>query len=735
MQRILGILMMGLLAGQVLALPALEWRFPSFPLRTVFRVPDAAHTNVMLRVDRVGNMPVTPDGFLACDPYGVPFPVSVVHAEGREVVLLLEAHRSGAGSFAVYYGGKRPDRDLAPVQDAVVDQTPLAVGFSPLKGRAIPNSWERLRHMLKASPGQVKTPYQVSGFDDITSAMNQEDSDWESRTKGETRRRGTTKSAMRVVTLRSYLLCHSGGTYHFAVDCRDAGFVVVDGELVAAWPGEHEPGSWQLGAPVPLTAGVHRVEVFNAFQGGQPKLRVGWSTPGRQEITALSKTDLIASCEAMDTRAERMNRTLQPGFVATLLQSYAFRGHPAVFQAVRFDNITENWITPRMESHWRFGDGTQSEERNPVHIYRSDDIFKASLEVRDELGFVAGCSKTVDCRQVRTEEYAVSFEMTGLPAVCFGRDKVAPSLRMEGVGPTNVTLDVNWEFRRRSGVQEQGTRQLAPGGQPQWIHLPSVAAGELESLNWTVRHRQTALGGERIRFVHPPFTAIPARIVGDRIFDAKGTRLVLVPDEGLVATRNETPVLSGRPRRLVCVDDSLAIPGLKAAGCESFDRILARLLTGRVGDVRYAELPGWDQFPESYGPLRKLVDVPAALNRERADIAILSIGLPDILAAKDVDIFECQAAALTDVVASSTKRRTVWVTPPPYPSAPVRSRAFAAAIRRVAKSRGIPVADLYTAFLCVTDSRHVFFQENPLVLSEAGHRLAGQQIVRALMGE
>jgi hypothetical protein len=133
--------------------------------------------------------------------------------------------------------------------------------------------------------------------------------------------------------------------------------------------------------------------------------------------------------------------------------------------------------------------------------------------------------------------------------------------------------------------------------------------------------------------------------------------------------------------------------------------------------------------------LRKQVDVPAALRRERADVAILSIGVLDMLALENIDAFERQVAALSDVVTLAMNIPVVWVTPPPYSSDPERSRAFAAVIRRIAKTRGIPVADLFTTFRCAADGRHVFFERNPLVLSEQGHRLAGQQIVRALVGE
>ena len=734
LQKFLIILISVLLAGSGEAIPTVAWRFSAYPFRTVFRVPDAARTNIMLKVNRVGNMPVTRNGFLACSPDGTPLPLRVLHMEGDEVVLALEAPRSGAPNYAVYYGAS-PANELVVPLEAAVDPEPLAFGFMSLPGKGIPSSWERLRHMLKSPPGQIRTPYRMSGFDGIGKEMDRIESEKaEKETKG--KKEGSRfKSGMKLALIRSFLLCHREGTYQFAVNCKDAGFVVVDGELAATWPGEHLPGTWQLGAPVALKAGVHRLEVFNAFDGAQPNLRVGWLPPGRKEFVPLAVPDLIASCEAMEARAERMDRTLQPGFLATLVQAYSFRGDADVFVTVKFNNTTENWITPEMVSRWQFGDGAQSDEQNPSHIYKTADVFKASLEVRDALGFVASCSESVDCRQIQPEEYAVSFDMVGLPALCFGRDQVAPSLRIQGVVPNDVVLDVSWEYHLRSGASQQNHQEITPKSQAQFIQLAPVAASEVESLNWSISHRKSRLGGELIKFVRPPFDTLPSRLEGDRLYAAGGTRLVLVPGSGVSELRRTVPVPGKSFGRLVCVDDSLAVIGLIKPGYEPFDRILARLLAGRVDEVRYASLPEWTQFSESYGSLRKFVDVPAALERERADVAILTIGLKDILEVKDVDEFERQVAALSDMVATLLNIKLVWVTPPPYPSAPERSRVFAAAIRRVADARGIPVADLFTAFSCVSDSRHVFFQENSLMLSEQGHRLAGQQIARALVGE
>jgi hypothetical protein len=723
--------MAGLLVGSVQAAPAVQWRFPEYPRRAIFQVPVAAGTGLVLRVDREGGMPVSREGFLACGPDGSVLPLGVIHAEADEVILAMEAPRSKGFQGEVYYGASPTNGPVtSPETDAEAD--PLAVGIMRLGGRAIPNSWERLRYLIKVPLGQIKTPFLAAGFEGIAEAMDQGAAPAGTPGKPERKR---DKGGVQLATVRSFLLCPRGGTYRFAVDCRDAGFVLVDGDLVATWPGEHASGAWQVGGPVSLKPGVHRVEVFNAYDGGDPYLRVGWVQSGGQEIVSLAAPDLVAPFEAMEVREERLGRTIQPGFVATPVRAYTFRGNPADFVEVSFRNITQDWVGSKVTARWKFGDGTRSEEKEPVHVFAAADLFKVSLEVRDELGFVAACSDSVDCRQVPPEEYAVSCDMTGIPAVCFERDTMAPFLRVQGAGPAGSVFEVSWEVRFRSGVAEKGQRTVTQQGLTQLIPLAPVAVRDLESLNWQVSHHQVRLGGERIRFMRPPFATLPDRIEGDRLYDAGGTRLVLIPEEGRATFRQAAPTSVRRFGKLVCVDDSLAVAGLVEAGGDAFDRILARLLKGRMEAVRYAALPGWDQFPGAFGPVRKLIDVPAALRLERADVAILSIGLQDMLVTKDVDHFERMAAALSDVVAASMKIRTVWVTPPPYPSDPDRSRVFAAVIRRIAEARGIPVADLYTAFRCASDRRHVFFSANPLVLSEQGQRLAGQEIVRVLMEE
>ena len=66
-------------------------------------------------------------------------------------------------------------------------------------------------------------------------------------------------------------------------------------------------------------------------------------------------------------------------------------------------------------------------------------------------------------------------------------------------------------------------------------------------------------------------------------------------------------------------------------------------------------------------------------------------------------------------------------------SATVPLPAFAAAVRRVADARKIPVADLYTTFSGMKDLIHPYARGRDLVLSKEGQNVAAEIMARALV--
>ena len=168
---------------------------------------------------------------------------------------------------------------------------------------------------------------------------------------------------------------------------------------------------------------------------------------------------------------------------------------------------------------------------------------------------------------------------------------------------------------------------------------------------------------------------------------------------------------------------------------EAFGRRLSGIVDAEEKPVIKFVVPRpWETSPEAYGPLLKLVDVPALVGRD-AGVVILSLGLRDLAGVKEPALFERYVAALSDIVAVSLEQPVIWVTPPPYPGQADPARAFAAAIRRVADARRIPVADLYTTFCGMRAEMSPFAGGRDVALSEAGQAMAAQVIARVLLQE
>jgi lysophospholipase L1-like esterase len=118
----------------------------------------------------------------------------------------------------------------------------------------------------------------------------------------------------------------------------------------------------------------------------------------------------------------------------------------------------------------------------------------------------------------------------------------------------------------------------------------------------------------------------------------------------------------------------------------------------------------------------------------KPDVVIVSLGHEDLARATTAAEYERHLAALADLIAGSWRTPLVLVTPPPYPDHTEAAKAYAAALRRTAAARSLPVADLFTAFIGLSEpGTHEFFQPDRMSLSQAGHNLAAQLIARTLM--
>jgi len=652
----------------------------------------------------------------AFDQEGRPAPFRILHVDAQRASVLVHAGREPGRRVAVYYGGTAGTA-AGDAEGPAPDPLPVAVDVHLSAGRSVPTSWAKMSYLYHHS-GPPRRSFRLPRVE--PAALFPEDPPAEQRW---------------VVRMQTVLLCGEEGVYRLALDCRNAGFLVVDGERAVSSPGRRAGGRWRLGAPRLLEAGIHRLELF-FFSESRLQARLGWVAPGRTEPAPIPDAALVTAHGPAHGRLESMSRTLQPDFRFEVGAPYAFRDCPAVFVPVRFRDTSVNWITNSVRARWAFGDGGTAEGAETAHTYAAPGRYRVRLAARDPLGFEAVCERWVDCRSVPVREYAVAAGIGQLAAVCYPDDIVEPVLRLAGRPPDGARFRVECDAAYRSGERRVLRRETGIRDDLPPLPLVRERASALSALSWRVDHEGVEIAGGRIRFLTPPFAGTAARVEADGLYDADGGRLVLVPHRS--AGRFEQPRISVEQAfgHLVCVDDFLQFPGLPGMDRRTgAHRVLARIVDGPDRPVvDYVPVPDWQSAPQAYGPLLKLVRVPAAV-RPETDVVVLSIGLHDILHNRDVRDFEREAAALSDLVSGTMRRPVIWVTPPPYPSDPGRVRPFAAAIRRVADARRMPVADVFTGFMGMEDAAPLLANDGDLCLTRAGEDLAAELIARALLAE
>ncbi|MGQ9662589.1 MAG: hypothetical protein ACUVWX_09680 [Kiritimatiellia bacterium] len=705
-------------AAWAIAAPYPPWKLPDCETRAVFEFPDRAMRSVLVGLPNEDGLTIA-SRFVAVDSFGRELPSRVVHVdEDKAYVLVCFESRQGATGFLYYSASGSQSSDSA--QPLCMEQLPVFVEVQRGGGKSAPNTWEKML-FLYGSKTQRRHVVARAYFEDIPFIPYEEE------------RRPEERARTIVVHMRTILLCRESGEYSFAIDCCDAGFLLVDGEHAAEWPGEHPPGQWRVGSPLLLKAGPHVLDFYGCMLARMPP-RLGWLPPGKDRIQMIPREALITGAIAEPVRIERKDRSLHVGFAYDILPAYSFRGLPHVFIPVRFRNMTRNWVTDVMSSFWSFDGMNTSTNRDAVHIFRGATVHTASLLVRDALGFSASATATVDCRHVQPQQYALSCAISELPAVCFPSDMITPVLRIAGVVPEGFELAADWQVERRSGEIEKFVAPFNLGGACETLKLTTIAAGKVSRVTWRVRHENLDLFSGTVLFLRPEFAMIPVRVEADYLYDRTGNQVVLIPHD--VGGRYFQPSCSWEMLQngILILDDFLEIPLATSTRNEKF---LRQALEQSMGN---GSLPliHWIRFVPrnaengAFDPLHTLVEAARIAAESESEVVVLTLGRLAWRSGYSVEMFERHAAALSDLLSGTMKKFVVWGTVPPYPANVDRARAFAAAIRRVADARGIPVADLYSGILGAENSRELFVRGHDVALSGKGQKLAGCLIAKAL---
>jgi TolA-binding protein len=284
------------------------------------------------------------------DAKGAELPRKVITASDDKATVLFPAQPKTR--YTIYWGNERAEAPAAwePVAGLV-----LEVRERP-KGPA--GNWEQAKKLLETRTrayGRMMVPSIAYGFNPL----------------------GPPNDVL--VRFTGWLGCPEDGEYEFATNSWDASFLLVDGKVIAEWPGWHDPIGGAEGhhsGKVTLAKGRHKVEYVNVTRDKGFGCAAGWKPPSAKRIAPIPHSAWIgglgtASLGYVESRAGGPMADF--GWQVTSDLGLEDRGVTCVQFSAR--NV-EGAVSFR----WDFGDGTESTDRNPLHIFLENGVFAVRLE-------------------------------------------------------------------------------------------------------------------------------------------------------------------------------------------------------------------------------------------------------------------------------------------------------------------------------------------------------------------
>ncbi len=290
-----------------------------------------------------------PDGsdFRVVSPAGQIVDFAVVHStlSGQHMIVFSEpkGDRNG-GTYAVYFGNP-----AAPE----VKQTPPLMGLM-LKTFEMPQgmngaTWAGVEESL--SHARV---YGVDFWRQVFDAYNP-----------------FGPQSRYISVYDGFLDCPKPGVYKFATMSDDGSFLLVDGELVAQWPGRgHDIGTGRHGeknGQKDLDARRHSFRYVGLAFDGPKRMAAAWMPPGSSTWEIIPPSAFPSVFAAPMVATEDSTRPVCAAFGMEESQYLECGGARMV--AVQFTSQSGAQAGKLGEWTWEFGDGLTSRERDPLHVY------------------------------------------------------------------------------------------------------------------------------------------------------------------------------------------------------------------------------------------------------------------------------------------------------------------------------------------------------------------------------
>jgi len=309
-------------------------------------------------------------------PDGRPVRFGIAHATPQGRYLLGFELRGRGKVYAVYYGNPRAE---------AVEQTLPARGLiyetRPIPEEPLTDGWAAARQTIERAGAAYGAGYRGRVFDAYNPFGPQEDY---------------------IGIYRGYLRCPETGTYRFATISDHSSFLLVDGQLVTQWVGDHNIWRGRRGqhsGSVELRRGFHRFQYVHFAVGGPGRAVAAWIPPGEKwwEVIPSSAFPMPTAAEAYE--CERFDQPLCADFASEPLR-YLEAGD-ARMTALQFRSLSTATGGLIRNYRWDFGDGQASSAPGPRHVYLAPGVYPVRLTVTSTAGQTTSCAKNVRIEPIR----------------------------------------------------------------------------------------------------------------------------------------------------------------------------------------------------------------------------------------------------------------------------------------------------------------------------------------------
>jgi len=176
------------------------------------------------------------------------------------------------------------------------------------------------------------------------------------------------------------------GVYEFATSSGGASFLLIDGQLTAAWPGWHGAEPFIRPArtgKVTLTAGIHELAYYQFSRSGQEITAAAVKRPGEKDFQVIPADFFLPLAGAIPVNLERRGKPVAAAL--TWENTHYLRRENWELLTFRFFDLShpDSEIEVRQ---WDFGDGQSAVGRNPLHTYLKPGLYPVTLTVRGRRG-------------------------------------------------------------------------------------------------------------------------------------------------------------------------------------------------------------------------------------------------------------------------------------------------------------------------------------------------------------